>query len=138
MAKRHRWHTYAYADFGPSAPDEPSWDHTRMLIGWLNGRDRTDVFLGEEGGRYLAIAGGNAGRYIVAVQEPERYYHLARRPGSGERKDPVEVVVGGLPDFYPPVLVHPLPIALEVAEHYFRTGRRARRFQWVRGGMTER
>src|SRR5262249_56952680 len=95
---------------GPEAPVEPSWDHAKALSGWLNGRDRTDVFLGEEGGsRYLVVAGGNAGRHIVVVQEPGRYFHLARRPDPGEAEELVEVVVGGLPDFYPPALVHPLP-----------------------------
>jgi hypothetical protein len=48
------------------------------------------------------------------------------------------VVVGGLPAFFPRAVVSSLPAALAAVEHYFRTGRRARKLSWMQGEVAER
>lgn len=142
MAKTRPWHTEVYANFGPQPPDEPSWEYVETLIRWLNGHDRTDVFLGEsEGGgrpqRYLAVSGGNDGRYVIAVEDqtgPSRpsYCYLVKgsEPSGGED---LTVMVGELPDDFPPEYVHDLDTALAVTRHYFETGRRAQQYHWCSG-----
>ena len=139
MPRAVKWHQQLHDDSSSATASECTWDAVSRLIRGLNGRDRTDVFLGELGAdRLLSVAGGNSDRYVVVVQEPGRYFYLARKPAPTEQEKLVEVVVGGLSAYFPYVLVHPLNIALSAAEHYFRTGRRARILSWMRGDAAQR
>jgi hypothetical protein len=157
MAGRVKWHQRLHANGGSIATGHPAWDASAgqalvagtctwdtaaRLIRELNGRDRTDVFLGWRGDegvdRQLAVAGGKAGRYLVVAQEPGRYFFLARQTAPAPPGALVEVVVGGLPAFYPLGVVLALPGVLTAAEHYFRTGRRARKLPWMRGEVVQR
>ena len=142
MTGQVKWHQRLHSESGSEEPDNCTWDNAARLIYRLNGCDRSDVFLGylgEEGvDRQLSVTGGNVGRYVVVVQEPSRYFHLCRRPVSIAASEPVEVVVGGLPAFFPLALIHSKAAALEAAEHYFRTGRRARHLSWMRGEVAQR
>lgn len=113
MATRRKWHTRVHADFGPDAPDKPSWDHAKTLIGWLNGSDRTEVFLGEDGGpRFLAVSDGKGGLYVVVAQERKCYYTLGHLLDPSESAEEVEVIIGRLPDYLPPSRVHGLETVL--------------------------
>jgi hypothetical protein len=93
---------------------------------------------GELGDIGIVVAGGDKNRYLVVAQEPGRYFYLARRPAPARPGELIEVMVGGLPAFYPRAIVHSLPAALAAVEHYFRTGRRARKLSWMRGEVAER
>jgi hypothetical protein len=56
-----KWHMQVHADFGLDTRDDSSWDHVKTLIGWLNGKDRTEVFIGDVGRavqRFLVVSGG--------------------------------------------------------------------------------
>ena len=139
MAKGQKWHTQVHGDVGHAAPDVASWDHAKALIASLDGRSRCDVFIGDVGGEvqgFLAVSGGNDGRHVIAVDDETRgrgnHWYLVRRTANDEPES-VEVNHGGLPRDYPPTHVHGRATALAVAEHYFRTGRRDRRYRWQRG-----
>jgi hypothetical protein len=156
MSGRVKWHQRLHFESGSVTTGNPAWDSNvgkqlvrgnctwdtaAKLIAALNGRDRTDVFMGYPGDecmdQQLVVSGGNAGRYLVLVQEPRRYFYLARQPEPTDAAGLVEVVIGGLPAFYPAALIIPLAAALAAAEHYFRTGRRARKLSWMRGDIAE-
>ena len=140
VRKAHPWHTAVYANFGPEPPGEPSWEFVETLIRWLNGHNRTDVFVGESEAkpqqpqRFLAVSGGNDGRYVIGVEDQTRrgqpsYCYLVKPTGSlGEQA--LMVMVGELPDYFPPEYVQDLDTALAVTKHYFETGRRAKEFHW--------
>jgi hypothetical protein len=107
---------------------DPSWDQVETLIRRMNGASRTDVFLGDpDAQHYLAVSGGNDGRYIVGIQEPEAYY-LLMKPENGRRE--LRVVVGGLPDYLPAAEIHDMHTTLAVAQYYWQTGQREPRFDW--------
>jgi hypothetical protein len=157
MSGRVKWHQRLHFNGNSIATGHAAWDASAgkglaagtctedtaaRLIPELNGRDRTDVFLGWRGDegvdQHLAVAGGNAGRYLVVAQEPGRYFYLARRPAPARPEELVEVMVGGLPAFYPRAVVPSLAAALTAVEHYFRTGRKARKLSWMQGEVAER
>lgn len=135
MSQR-KWHTQVYVDFGNSEL-ELSWERARQLIESLDGKDRTEVFIGDhqtEAQRYLVVSGGNDSRFIVVVQEGRpAYYHLVHSHAVEDGSMELMVRVGGLPDYYPPHQVHDLSTAVRVAEYYYKTGRRSPAFQWQLG-----
>jgi hypothetical protein len=112
-----------------------TWKRVEALIRSLDGAHRTDVFVGDpEAQRFLAVSGGNGGRYAIGVQESDAWYYLVDPQQGGPD---VVVVTGGLPDCYPPAEVHTLDTALRAARYYFDTGERAPQFDWRRGGPVE-
>jgi hypothetical protein len=143
--KTRPWYTKVYAEFGPEESDEVCWEYLETLIRELNGKARTDVFVSESEGvpgrpqRYLAVSGGNDGRYVIAVEDRTRsrrpsYCYLVKATGnSGEEN---LMVMVGQPDYFPPEYVQDLDTALAVTKHYFETGRRAKKFHWHWGRGT--
>ena len=111
---------------------DPSWERIEALTRSMNGKARTDVFLGSpEKRRYLAVSGANEGRYVVAVQEPTEWYCLV---DSEKGREDIFVMVGGLPEYYPAAEVHDLETALAATAYYLETGERSPNFNWRRGG----
>src|SRR5262245_52584862 len=142
MRAQVKWHQRLHGGSESMDTADCTWETAAGLIGGLNGRDRTDAFLGSMGdagvNQQLSASGGKEGRYLVVVQEPGRYFYLARPLDPPEQGELVEVVIGGLSAFYPPALTHPLAAARCAAEHYFRTGRRARKLSWMRGDVADK
>ena len=157
MSNHVKWHQRLHFDGGSIASGNSewdanagkslvsggcNWDTAARLIRELNGQNRTYVFLGYMGDegvdQQLAISGGNAGRYLVVAQELGRFFYLARRPVLAFSGELVEVMVGGLPSYYPSAIVQGLSATMDAAGHYFRTGRRGRKLSWMRCDVAER
>jgi len=83
--------------------------------------------------RYLSVSGGKEGRYLVAVQLPERYFYFVPQTSRARPRELVEVIVGGLPAYYPACLIQPPKAVLSAAEHYVQTGCRARKLAGMQG-----
>jgi Immunity protein Imm1 len=101
----------------------PTWQQVEEAIRTLDEDSSSDVILAVEDGWYLAVAGGN-GRYLVFAQEPsgedvavaELVAHEAR---TGP---PVQLVVGGVYQDFPPAALTDLETALQAARAYLETG----------------
>jgi hypothetical protein len=109
-----------------------SWDDVKRLIGWLNGSYHTEVFIGHpDMQRFMAISGGNAGRYVVVVQDAEKGYFTLLNPTKSEEL--VKINIGGLEDYYPENQSQDFDAVLRVAKTYFETGNRDAAFHWKKG-----
>jgi hypothetical protein len=111
----------------------PSWDKVESVIRSLDGSSLSDVFLyGRLEDEFMAISGGNEGRYRVGIQDNSQGYYLLLDSRKGTEE--VLVKVADLDDYVASQLVHDLATALTAARTYFDTGRRDARFDWKKGG----
>ncbi len=113
-----------------------TWGDLRRAIQGLDKAGYSDVLIGPSADDladqwYMAVSGGNDGRYVVCVQEGERgFFYLLGDPKARRRTG---VYVGGAIDFYPGSRVVGVRQALNAARYYFETGERDRSLNWTRG-----
>ena len=111
-----------------SEVDIPSWKDMEIAIRALNGEDRTLVTLQTAGDAYMAIGGGDAGRYIVYATFDNTTFHTI--VGRQNRPGAETLVVGGQAGNYPARFVTDIDTAIKVARTFSTLAQLERTHVW--------
>lgn len=95
--------------------DTAGWDVVRDLIGFLDGRDRTHVSLGDLDAHLVCGGSASSGLVLYVQLDGEIRQLLSSTPGGRET---VELVAAGQPGEYPARFVVELEPALTAARRF--------------------
>jgi hypothetical protein len=109
--------------------EQPPWDTILRVLQRLDGDAYDSLILNGAEDAYMAIAGDNAGEYIVGGRRVDGTPFMLT---LGEwRGSQVPVMTGGQEGEFPDNEIVTLEVALAAARTYYESGRCDARFQWA-------